>query len=289
MSQSKVPALDHALRILGLLASSRGPLPASAVAAQLSLPRSTVYQLLTTLAEHGYVMHLPEERRWGLGIATVELGSAYSRQEPISRLGRPLVRQLVDRLRFSGHLALLHGQSVVYVVEERAPGAPSMITDIDVRLPAHSTASGRAILSAMPKAQVRALFPNASAFSGTPLGGEVSGSAGAGGAGSSPRPDDATAGGIDRYSKLRQVLDHAAARGYAVEQGAVSAGLASISVPVLDHRGWPVAGMTVTFPHPATPEDEYPEIAREVSRAAESLSSRLYNRRAAATEDSRGD
>ncbi|MBK0417893.1 IclR family transcriptional regulator [Leucobacter sp. CSA1] len=268
MSQSKVPALDHALRILGLLASVRGPLPASAIAQQLELPRSTVYQLLATLAEHGYVMHLPEERRWGLGLATVELSSAYARQEPISRLGRPLVRQLVDRLGFSGHLALLHGQNVVYVVEERAPGAPSMITDIDVRLPAHSTASGRAVLSAMPKAQVRALFPNSSAF--------------AVGIASSADPmlstDRAQPVAIDRYSRLRQVLDDTAARGYALEQAAVSPGLASISVPVLDHRGWPVAAMTATFPHPATEEDTYPAIAREVSRAAETLSSRLYNR-----------
>lgn len=265
MSQSKVPALDQALRILGLLATSRGPLPANMIATQLELPRSTVYQLLATLADHGYVMHLPEERRWGLGIAAVELGSAYSRQEPISRLGRPLVRQLVDRLRFSGHLALLHGQNVIYVVEERAPGAPSMVTDVDVHLPAHSTASGRAILSAMPKAQVRALFPDNQAFSVH-----------------SSYPSE-----IDRYSRLRQVLDDASARGYAIEQGAVSEGLASISVPVLDHRGWPVAGITVTFPHPAIPEESYPDIAHEVSGAAETLSARLYNRRPQSTGDDR--
>lgn len=256
MTKPKVPALDNALRVLRLLTASRGPLPASGIAKQLNLPRSTVYQILTTLAEHGYAMHLPEERRWGLGITTVELGSAYARQEPISRIGRPLVRNLVDRLQLSAHLALLHGQHVVYIVEERAAGAPSMITDVDVRLPAHSTASGRAILSAMPRAQVRALYPNSSAFV----------------------PESLYPSEIDRYSKLRQVLDNTATRGYAIEQAAVSSGLASISVPVLDHRGWPVAAMTVTFSYPATPEDEYSTIAGQVTLAAETLSSRLYNR-----------
>ena len=59
----------------------------------------------------------------------------------------------------SAHLAVLHGHDLLYVVEERAPGRPSLVTDVGVRLPAHLTASGRAILAALPAAQVRALFP----------------------------------------------------------------------------------------------------------------------------------
>ena len=157
MTQPKVPAADQTLRILSLLAAARGPLPASMIAAQLELPRSTVYHLLTALQEHGFVMHLPEERRYGLGLAAFELSSAYTRQEPLARIGRPLIVSLVDRLGFSGHLAVQHGRDVLYIIEERAKGAPALITDVNVRLPAHLTASGRAILSALPKAQLRAL------------------------------------------------------------------------------------------------------------------------------------
>ena len=42
-------------------------------------------------------------------------------------------------------IAVLHGRDVLYVVEERAPGRPPLVTDVGVRLPAHLTASGRAI------------------------------------------------------------------------------------------------------------------------------------------------
>ncbi|MEO5778730.1 MAG: IclR family transcriptional regulator C-terminal domain-containing protein, partial [Arthrobacter oryzae] len=35
---------------------------------------------------------------------------------------------------------------------------------VGVRLPSHLTASGRAILAALPKSQVRALYPNTAAF-----------------------------------------------------------------------------------------------------------------------------
>lgn len=257
--EPKVPAADQTLRILMLLARSRGPLAASMIAQQLELPRSTVYHLLATLQQHGFVMHLPNEKRYGLGIAAVELSSAYERHEPLSRLGRPLVAQLVDKLGHSCHLAVPHGRDVLYVIEERAPGALRLITDVDVRLPMQLTASGRAILAALPKAQVRALYPDSEAFV--------------------HRHDDpAGAEHIDRYSKLRSVLDDTVTRGFALERGSVTAGLTSIGKPVLDHRGWPVASIAVTFAEARVDPDQFPGIARAVHQAAQTLSTRIYGR-----------
>lgn len=258
MSMPKVPAADQTLRILRLLARSRGPVPASIIAAQLELPRSSVYQLLATMQEHGFVMHLPEEQRYGLGLAAVELSLAYEKQEPLARLGRPLLAALVDRLRVSGHLAVPSGNEVLYVIEERAYGAPSLVTDVDVRLPMHLTASGRAILAALPKAQVRALFPNEQAFAHR-LNAESA---------------------IDRYSKLRAVLDETVTRGFAVERGSVTEGFSSVAAAVLDHRSWPVASIAVTFRDEDTPESAYEGLADAVRSVAEQLSSRIHGRRA---------
>ncbi|RGE24355.1 IclR family transcriptional regulator [Leucobacter sp. wl10] len=259
MSAPKVPAADQTLRILSLLAGSRGPMAASMIASRLELPRSTVYQLLAALQQHGFVMHLPEEKRYGLGIAAVELSSAYARQEPLARIGRPLVTALVDRVRQSCHLAVPHGRDVLYVIEERAPGSPHLVTDVDVRLPMQLTASGRAILAALPKAQVRALFPDRGSFVHRHADG---------------------ADGIDRYSRLRAVLDETRTRGFALELGSVTTGLASIGVPVLDHRGWPVAALAVTFAEGAVAEERFAGLAREVRRTAEALSVRIHGRAA---------
>lgn len=256
MTEPKVPAADQTLRILTLLARSRGPVPASIIATQLGLPRSSAYQLLATLQEHGYVMHLAEEKRYGLGIAAVELSSAYERQEPIARLGRPLLAALVDRVRVSGHLAVPSGRDVLYVIEERAQGAPSLVTDVDVRLPMHLTASGRAILAKLPRAQVRALYPNAQSFAHRLAG-----------------PD-----GVNRYSRLRAVLDDTTTRGFALERGSVTEGLSSVASPVLDHRGWPIAAVAVTFSDEEHGEGEFATLASEVREVANALSARIHGR-----------
>lgn len=245
----QVPAATRALRVLRFLASQPDPVPLDRIVRACGLPRSTAYHLLTAMIEEGFVVHLAEEHRYGLGVAAFEVGSSYSRQEPLQRISRRTLTDLVDRTRQSAHLAVLHGRDVLYVVEERAPGRPPLVTDVGVRLPAHLTASGRAILAALPAAQVRALYPDPSAFV------------------------DRHGTGPRTLSSLRSVLSETRRRGYATEEGEVTPGLASVAAAVLDHNAHPVAGVAVTYG-----EDETRGVARladDVRRAAAALTSRL--------------
>jgi DNA-binding IclR family transcriptional regulator len=82
--------------LLQTLARQPGPVPAAALARDLGLPRSMTYHLLAELIAAGFVVHLPEERRYGLGVTAFEIGSAYLRQEPLARLARPVLARLVD-------------------------------------------------------------------------------------------------------------------------------------------------------------------------------------------------
>ncbi|MBW4042321.1 MAG: helix-turn-helix domain-containing protein [Acidobacteria bacterium] len=114
------PAARGALRILAHLGAARGPLPAGQLATATGLPRASVYRLLRVLEEEGFVLRFPEAHRWGIGIAAFELAGGYNRQEPLTRLGRPIVAALVDRVGENAHLAALHGRDVIYLIEERA-------------------------------------------------------------------------------------------------------------------------------------------------------------------------
>lgn len=246
----KVPAAQQVLAILGYLARQAGPVPAAAITRDLELPRSTTYQLLTTLAESGFVVHLADERRYSLGVAAYELGTGYVRQAPLQRIARVPLGRLVDRTGHSAHMAVLHGREVVYVLEERAPGRPPLVTDVGVRLPAHLTASGRAMLAALPAAQIRALFPQPDAFV--------------------TRHD----AGPRSLSALRRELVETRRRGHAVEDGEVTPGFVSIAVGVLDHTRHPVASVAVTFPSCAEREG-HGLLVDEVGRTARAIASRI--------------
>ncbi|WP_374955031.1 IclR family transcriptional regulator [Microbacterium sp. MYb66] len=245
---AQVPAAENTLRILSYLAGRPAPVAASAIARELELPRSTVYHLLTTLAAYGFVLHLREERRWGLGTSAFELAGGYARQQPLARRGRPLVAALSDRLGESAHLAVMSGGDVLYIVEERAPRRPALVTDVGVRLPAHLTASGRAMLAALPREQVRALYPDASVF------------------------PDRTGLGPRTPRELRELLREVRARGYATENSEIAEGLRSVGVAVRDHTGWPMAAVAVTWAREDLEEEALAEAVRE---CAEILESRL--------------
>jgi DNA-binding IclR family transcriptional regulator len=252
-----VPAARQALAVLQAMARLPGPVQAAALARDLGLPRSTTYHLLAELQAAGFVVHLPEERRYGLGVAAFELGTAYVRQEPLARLARPVLARLVETVGHTAHLAVLHGREVLYVVEERAPRRPPLVTDVGVRLPAHLTASGRAVLAALTPAQVRVLYPDRDAFT------------------------DRTGLGPTSPSALRSLLVDTRRRGHATEEGEVTPGFASVAAAVLDHNGYPVAGLAVTYPS-GDGQDRVDRVGtatvEAVRRTADELGARLAGR-----------
>lgn len=222
-SVSQVPAATRALRVLRFLAAQPDPVPLERIAAAVEMPRSTAYHLVRAMIDEGFVTHVEDDHRYCLGVAAFEVGTGYSRQAPLQRLARRPLADLVDVTGRSAHLAVPHGRDVLYVVEERAPGLRPLVTDVGVRLPAHLTASGRAILAALPPAQVRALYPDAAAF-------------------------------VDRHglgpttpTELRRLLVDVRLRGWAEEDGEVTPGFASVAVAVLDHNRAPVAAVATTW------------------------------------------
>lgn len=243
------PAADRLLEVLQFLATQQGPVPAAVVARELALPRSTVYQLLQSLQRRGFVAHFPEERRYGLGLSAFELSSAYLRQAPLGRLGAPLLARLVDKIGESAHLAVLHGRDVIYLVEERAPHRPALVTDVGVRLPGHLTATGRSMLAKLPAAQLRALYA------------------------ASPVLETRTGVGPRSYRELREVLKRVHRSGFGLEDGEVTEGIASVAVCFTDRFGWPQAAIAVSLPamslesvHPADLAERLQPYADELAR-----------------------
>ena len=240
----------RALQVLRLLAAAPGPLPAAALAAQLGAPRGSTYRLLRTMSDEGFVVHFPEESRWGLGVATFEVGQAYLRRQPLERLARPLVLRLVGAVRRTVHLGVLHGPETLYLLVERPPASAPLVTAVGVRLPAQLTASGRSLLAQLPEEQVRALF----AEEMVQRGGR---------------------GPVDVDGLLAELAEERA-RGWSHEDGLVTPGWSSVAAAAFDSTGRPVAAVSVTTPS----DDRRPrdELVTGVQGAADALTRRLGGR-----------
>ena len=216
-----VPAATATLRILRYLARRPSPMPATRIALDLGLPRSTTYHLLAAMAAESFVVHYPEDRLWGVGVEAWEVGQGFTRQAPLARLARVPIARLVDAVGCSAHLAVLHGADVVYVIEERARGQARLVTDVGVRMPAHLTASGRAILAQLPPAHVRALYPSPGSLV------------------------QRTGVGPSTQAELRAILAATRRRGYAEEDSEITEGFSSVAVALLSPAN--LAAVAVTW------------------------------------------
>jgi DNA-binding IclR family transcriptional regulator len=211
--------------VLTTLAAADEPVSVTGIARAIGAPRSSTYQLLGLMADREFVMRVAD--RWALGPASFTLGASFAHTTGLERRARPILRALIHHVQaiapVVAHLAVLHGRETLYVVKESPPLPLTVVTDIGVRLPANLTASGRSMLMRLSPAQVRALFPNRSAFV------------------------DRTGQGPATPATLRNALAADRRRGYAVEDCAITVGLASVAAPVIDHLGHPAAAIGLTF------------------------------------------
>lgn len=248
---SKIPAAERALKLLKVMAEIGQPVTANRLAQKLSIPRSSCYQLLEVLLQQGFAVHFPEQKRWGLGLAAWELGSAYQRHEPLERLAKPVLERLVSefgqRTNVVGHLGVLDGSDVLYLLEQRPVRSLKLVTDVGVRLPAHLTASGRALLARLDSKQLSA------SFRGRELGRR-------------------TAVGPKNLDELKQILDLERRQGYALEIDEVTMGYASVGVAIVDHLDHPIAGVAITLQSRELEKLQLSQLAAVLIEAAEDLS-----------------
>jgi DNA-binding IclR family transcriptional regulator len=248
-----MPAAERTMAVLTELAAAAGPVTVAHLARAVDMPTSSMYQLLQIMGQRGFVQHLPQEGRWALGVSAYAVGAGYTRHASVERLARPLLTSLASQAEriapVVAHLSILHGRETLYLLKESSTHPVTIITDVGVRLPASLTASGRALLSRLAPAQVRALFPSRQAFV------------------------DRTGRGPMNLPQLQRLLAQERAQGCAVEDGFISPGLASVAAAAVDHMSYPAAAIGLTFRTGNLREQR--RLASAVVKAAAHLSQRL--------------
>lgn len=246
---SSIKSAERVMDVLRFLATRVRPVPSMTIARHCELPRSSTYHLLNCMREQQFVTYYPEDHAWGLGASAFEIGSAYLRSEPLSWLGRPLLRDIASTYAVTAHLAVLHGQDALYVVKE-APSAHGalLVSRVGVRLPAHLTAVGRAILMSLPRAQLRAIYTTRNLLVRR------------------------TRRGPQLVSELERELQVDRERSFALDVGMTTPNITCAASPVFSHENLPIAGLGVTFPTDQPLGGDRDKLIEQVQRNARELS-----------------
>jgi IclR family transcriptional regulator, acetate operon repressor len=153
-----VQSVARVLDVLEIVAGAGGQMALSQIASASGFPLPTVYRLVRTLVDRGYMQQLPD-RRYALGSRLIPLGEVA--EVMLGTRARPLLEGLVAELGESANLAALDGDRAVYLGQVPSTHSMRMFTEVGRRVNLHSTGVGKAVLSLLPDDEVRTLMARA--------------------------------------------------------------------------------------------------------------------------------
>lgn len=215
--------VDRVGSILSLYSFERPEWGVSEIAVKLSLAKSTISELLASLASQGIVERLPKGR-YRLGWRLFELNQVLLESTPLVRESRRAMQELVERHGESSHLMVLERNEAVIVEKVQATLATQILMSrVGLRLPAHCSACGKLLLAYRSWAEVERMFDQVELRRLTP----------------------ATIGDLQT---LRDELARIRERGLAFDREEIIPGLSCIAAPIRDARGDAIAGISLSVP-----------------------------------------
>ncbi|TGB03028.1 IclR family transcriptional regulator [Streptomyces sp. MZ04] len=249
-----VPAVTRALDILELFLEGDGTLSAPEVTRRLQLPRTTVHELLTTLAARSYLVQIPDQTgRYRLGVRAYQLGSRYAEQLDLAAEGQQVAREVAETCDETVHVAVLEETDVIYIAKVDSTHAVRMVSAAGRKLPAHCTSVGKMLLASLPPAELEARVAGRELTAMTP-------------------------NSITEPEALLAALAEIRERGIAAEHRESNPDVSCVAAPVRDSAGRVVAALSISVPMIRWSEDRERELAGLAAKGADDLSVRLGHR-----------
>lgn len=110
----RVLSVARTFQILEALASAEA-LGLTELSARVGLHKSTLFRFMGTFCQLGYARRDPDTERFSLTLKVFELGSSVYARVDLVKLARPVLVQLSAATKETVHLAVLDGDSLVYL------------------------------------------------------------------------------------------------------------------------------------------------------------------------------
>lgn len=240
-----VRSLERAFDLLEHLADAGGEMALSELTEVSGLPMPTIYRLMRTLVNQGYVRQEPS-KRYALGPRLVRLGEGASRL--LGTWARPVLARLVDEVGETANMAVLEGDEAVYVAQVPSRHSMRMFTEVGRRVQPHCTGVGKALLSQLPDERVKEILART---------------------GMEPHTPNTLTSPEALLAELAQVRE----QGYAVDDEEQELGVRCVAVPL---RGAPaLTAISVSGPSGRMTREAVPGVVPIMHAAAERFAREL--------------
>jgi DNA-binding IclR family transcriptional regulator len=218
-AKALVPAVSRALALLERLALEREPMSLARLASDLELPKSSVHGLCSTLVSFGYLRR-QSDGAFLIGPRVMGLAEAFVSGTDVAQEFNALWADRRSAPEETIVLSVLSGGEALYVAVRNSARPLGLAFNVGMRLPAHLSGSGKAMLAQLPADEVaRRLAGNLRVR--------------------------LTHKGPRNLEALNKELALTRRRGYSIDDECVREGVYSFGAPVFDAAGGVAAAVSV--------------------------------------------
>ncbi|BBO77713.1 IclR family transcriptional regulator [Desulfosarcina widdelii] len=247
-NSNHAPAVDRALDVIELLASSENPMPLSEILTRLDIPKQSLIRILNTLCDRGVLDRTDQRGFYRHGMRFIYLGDRLQEKVRLRSVGRPLMRELAEKTRMTVELSTLDRDQLVLIEQVEGSEGIRLYSRIGSAYPYfHAVAAGKIYLANMaPEKRHKVL----AAIGLPPM----------------------TKNTITEPRVLEEEIRRIKKKGYAVEDQELRDGVRRIVAPIHDHahRLAGCVGIAATIFNFGIEQEE--DLARQVTETAERIS-----------------
>lgn len=244
-----IEVLGKTLDILDVFARTTKPqLSLQDISVETKLNKNTVFRILYTLAEHGYISK--ENQSYRLGQKLADLGSTKLHRRDLLTVAGPYLDSLRDQFGETVNLGVMDGGSIRYVDVRESRERFRLAERIGGSDPLHSTALGKAQLAFLPAEEVRRLMKECGM-------------------------EKYTEHTITSISVLKAELERVRSAGYAVDREESMLGAFCVAAPVLDSNQAPVAALSIAGPNTRFHQDSLKPASDALLKAVSEIRHKL--------------
>ncbi len=246
----KIQSLKRAAAILDAVARKPEGISLAQLSAELGLRNSTAFTLIQTLVALGFLTQLSDNRHYRIGTRLFTLAAGALDETALLALATPILERLSADTGYASHLAVRSKHEIIVIARTAATGLLQLAGHPGATRPAHATAIGKMLLSAMPAEDLVRLLDTL------------------------PLPAFTPHTLTDRQALAREIAEVRRA-GIAHDNCELDTDVRCIAMPVYDFAGRCAAAMGISGPAWRLVPDVVAENARRLGAAAAELSARL--------------
>jgi IclR family acetate operon transcriptional repressor len=256
-----ISVLEKALRVVEAFRGERDVTLAE-LAARTRLVKSSVFRILFTLGQLGYI----EKSEGGRYSVNTRFGRLAGQAPPafdLSGLAAPFMAELLQRFQETINLGVLEGGEVLYIHVLECSHPFRLAAHAGMRSPVHSTALGKCLLCRMPRNEVAAILKLHPLQKLTPRT-------------------------IREASAFFRTLERVRTNGYAIDDGEDSFGARCIAAPIFHPEGRVHAAISLSGPAARVRPEGDAEKVKALTDACRQISTLLGYTRGSAERGNKG-